>query len=93
MRLRKYSPIIPIPDIITTQSDWQKDDEIIVTQDDLYAITWETNFGDAPFETVTNADYASDETVTNDNRTDNITQITVQPPICDNDASARTAYY
>ena len=32
-------------------SNWQKDDNIIVAHDDLYAHTWHTNFGTDPFDT------------------------------------------
>ena len=54
IRLRKFNPVSKPPDIITKQTDFERDDEIIVSQDDLYAITWETNFGDTPFETSPN---------------------------------------
>ena len=45
-----------LPDIIVHQKDFERDEEILVSQDDLYAITWETNFGDTPFEIAQNSD-------------------------------------
>ena len=50
IRLRKFTPTQTLSDIIVSQTDWERDEEIVVPQDDLYAITWETNFGDPPFE-------------------------------------------
>ena len=43
IRLRKFNPVSKVPDIIVHQKDFERDEEILVSQDDLYAITWETN--------------------------------------------------
>ena len=51
IRLRKFTPSAPLADNFVRETDWQKDDNIIVTHDDLYAHTWDTNFGTDPFET------------------------------------------
>ena len=54
--MRKSTPSAPLADNFVRETDWQKDDNIIVTHDDLYAHTWEiqtwgTNFGTDPFDT------------------------------------------
>ena len=49
--LRKFTPSAPLADNFVRETDWQKDDNIIVTHDDLYAHTWDTNFGTDPFDT------------------------------------------
>ena len=51
IRLRKYTPSAPLADNFVGETDWQKEDNIIVTHDDLYAHTWDTNFGTDPFDT------------------------------------------
>ena len=51
IRLRKFTPSAPLADNFVRETDWQKDDNIIVTHDDLYAHTWDTNFGTDPFDT------------------------------------------
>ena len=48
--LRKYTPVAPPPDIIVAEREFERDTDIEVSQDDLYAITWESNFGDNPFD-------------------------------------------
>ena len=45
IRLRKYEPNVPLRDE-RPEGNLQPDEEIIIPQDDLYVITWETNFGD-----------------------------------------------
>ena len=50
IRLRKFTPQAPLADIFVRESDWQKDDQMPVAQDDLYAQSWNTNFGPSPFE-------------------------------------------
>ena len=45
IRLRKYEPNVPLRDE-RPEGNLQPDEEIIIPQDDLYIITWETNFGD-----------------------------------------------
>ena len=49
IRLRKYSPQAPLADIFGRETDWQKDDQIPIATDDLYAQSWNTNFGSNPF--------------------------------------------
>ena len=50
IRLRKYEPNTIIRDN-KPEGNLQPDNEIIIPQDDLYVITWETNFGDFPDST------------------------------------------
>ena len=50
IRLRKFTPQAPLADILVRETDWQKDDQTIVSHDDLYAQSWNTNFGPNPFE-------------------------------------------
>ena len=45
IRLRKYEPNTVLQDI-RPEGNLHPDDEIIIPQDDLYVITWETNFGE-----------------------------------------------
>ena len=47
IRLRKYEPNTVLQDV-RPEGNLQPDDEIIIPQDDLYVVTWETNFGDFP---------------------------------------------
>ena len=47
IRLRKYEPNA-VPEDVRPEGNLQPDDEIIIPQDDLYVITWETNFGEFP---------------------------------------------
>ena len=50
IKLRKYEPNTVLQDI-QPEGNLQPDDEIIIPQDDLYVITWETNFGEFPNST------------------------------------------
>ena len=50
IRLRKYEPNTVLQDI-SPQGNLQPDDETIITQDDLYVITWDTNFREFPNST------------------------------------------
>ena len=50
IRLRKFIPQAPLADIFVCESDWQKDDQTPIANDDLYAQSWNTNFGTNPFE-------------------------------------------
>ena len=50
IRLRKYEPNKVLQDI-RPEGNLQLDDEIVFPQDDLYVITWETNFGEFPDST------------------------------------------
>ena len=47
IRLRKYEPNTALQDD-RPEGNLQPDDEINIPQDDLYVITWETNFGEFP---------------------------------------------
>ena len=47
IRLRKYTPNATLQDI-RPEGNLQADDEIIIPQNDLYIISWETNFDDFP---------------------------------------------
>ena len=47
IRLRKYEPHTVLHDI-RPEENLQPDDEVIIPQDDLNVITWETNFGELP---------------------------------------------
>ena len=44
IRLRKYNPEKP-PEDNHQETQWQVDDNIVVSQDDLYTIAWEAEFG------------------------------------------------
>ena len=50
IRLRKFTPQSPLADIFVRETDWQKDDQMPIEHDDLYAQSWNTNFGPNPFE-------------------------------------------
>ena len=50
IRLRKYEPNIDLQDM-RPEGNLQPNDEIIIPQDDLYVITWETNFREFPEST------------------------------------------
>ena len=52
IRLRIYIPQAPLADNFVRETEWQKEDTIIA-QDDLYAHTWDTNFGGSPFDSET----------------------------------------
>ena len=47
IRLRKYEPNVVLQ-IVRPEGNLHPDDESIIPQDDLYVITWETNFGEFP---------------------------------------------
>ena len=47
IRLRKYKPNTTLQDI-RLEGNLQADDEIIIPNDDLYIISWETEFEDFP---------------------------------------------
>ena len=53
IRLRKYEPNTVLQDV-RPEGNLQPDDEIVIPQDDLYVITWETNFGEFPNPTEEN---------------------------------------
>ena len=48
--MRKFTPQAPLADIFVRESDWQKDDQMAITNDDLSAQSWNTNFGSNPFD-------------------------------------------
>ena len=60
IRLRKYTPTAPLADKIVRETDWEKDDSPEISQEDLYAQAWDTNFGPNPFE-LTPPNYNSNE--------------------------------
>ena len=45
IRLKQFVPNHPLEDNVREQR-LQPDEEIVIPQDDLYTITWETNFGE-----------------------------------------------
>ena len=47
--MKRFIPNSPIEDICP-EENFQKDDHIVIPQDDLYYIAWESNFGDLPFD-------------------------------------------
>ena len=49
IRLKRFIPNSPIEDICP-EGNFQKDDNIVIPQDDLYTIAWESDFGDLPFD-------------------------------------------
>ena len=49
IRLRIYIPQARLADNFVRETDWQKEDTLIA-QDDLYAHTWDINFGSSPFD-------------------------------------------
>ena len=49
-RLRKFTPQAPLADNFVRETDWQKDDRMPITKDDLCAQSWNTNFGSNPFD-------------------------------------------
>ena len=53
IRLCKYEPNIVLQEV-RPEGNLHPDDEIIIPQDDLYVITWETNFGEFPNSTEEN---------------------------------------
>ena len=71
IRLRKFTPQAPLADIFVRETDWQKDDQMPVAHDDLYAQSWNTKFGPNPFE-----DSPPDHT----QNTDDIEYIPVEVP-------------
>ena len=44
IRLRKFTPQAPLADIFVRETDGQKDDQMPIANDDLYAQSWNTNF-------------------------------------------------
>ena len=52
IRLRKFTPQAPLADIFVRETDWQKDDQMTIANDDLYAQSWNTKFGANPFDDI-----------------------------------------
>ena len=50
IRLQKFTPRAPLADIFVRETDWQKYDQMPIANDDLYAQSWNTNFGSNPFD-------------------------------------------
>ena len=74
IRLRKYEPNTALQDN-RPEGNLQPDDEIIIPQDDLYVITWETSFGDFPDLTAETANPPRCDTADTPNRSvDNTSQ-------------------
>ena len=48
--LREFFPQAPLADIFGRETDWQKDDQMPIANDDLYAQSCNTNFGSNPFD-------------------------------------------
>ena len=72
IRLRKYEANTALQDI-RPEGNLQPDDEIIIPQDDLYVITWETNFGEFPNSSDTNAIPTRQDGLGNSSNLDNDT--------------------
>ena len=49
IRLQKYIPQAPLEEHYVRETEWQREDTLIL-QDDLYAHIWDTNFGRNPFD-------------------------------------------
>ena len=71
IRLRKFTPQAPLADIFVRETDWQKDDRMPIANDDLYAQSWNTNFGSSPSE---------DDPVEYSQNTDDNEYILIQTP-------------
>ena len=50
IRLRKFTPQAPLADTFVRETDWQKNDQMPITNGDLYAQSWNTNFGSNLFD-------------------------------------------
>ena len=48
--MRKFTSQAPLADIFVHGTDWQKDDQMPKEHDELYAQSWNTNFGPNSFE-------------------------------------------
>ena len=69
IRLRKYTPNTDIRDV-RPEGNLQADDEIIIPEDDLYIISWETEFDNFPKNSETKN--ASDDSPMNSDQQDTI---------------------
>ena len=72
IRLRKYEPNTVLQDI-KPEGNLHPDDEIILPQDDLQVITWETNFGEFPNSADTHAIPMCQDDLDNSSTRDNDT--------------------
>ena len=50
IRLRKFTPQASLADVFVREADCEKDDQMPIANDDLYAQSWNTNFGPNPFD-------------------------------------------
>ena len=50
MRIRPFQPRSPLQDIQSTPKDWRPDPDVAITNEDLYAKAWETDFGTPIFD-------------------------------------------
>ena len=66
IRLRKYEPNVPLRDE-RPEGNLQPDEDIVIPQDDLYVITWETNFGDLQADHSNETHNQNNEQNTNNN--------------------------
>ena len=77
IRLRRYSSEKTIPDVKCRPDQWRPDPKTLITHDDIYAETWETNFGENPFTEATDSSRKQNETdIIEIDRTEETTKIT-----------------
>ena len=50
IRLRKFTPQAPLADIFVRETDWQKDNQMPIEHDNLYAQSWNTSFDPNSFK-------------------------------------------
>ena len=48
IRLRRFTPQAPLAYNFVRETDWQKDDQMPIANDDLYVQSWNTKFGSNP---------------------------------------------
>ena len=63
IRLRLYPTDQQLPDINTQQENFQPDKEVQITNDDLYAMAWETDFGTPHFYNEPKINLQTEETI------------------------------
>ena len=50
MRIRPFQPRTPLRDIQSLPKEWRPDPDVHITNEDLYARTWQTDFGTPIFD-------------------------------------------
>ena len=50
IRLPNFTTQAPLAESFLPEADWQKDDQMPVAPDDLFAQSWNRNFGPNPFD-------------------------------------------